>query len=99
MFDDRRIDVALRKERLLARCDAQRVVIARAYQRWQAPARMIDRGWAAACFLRAHPVVLAVGAAAAMIVGRRNLFVWAGRGVVLWRTWRSLAGWLRRFSA
>ena len=99
MFDDRRIDVALRKERLLARCDDQRIVIAQAYRRWQAPMRIVDRGWAAARFLRAHPIVLAVGVAVAMVIGRRSLFTWIGRGVVAWRTWRSLAGWLRRFSA
>ena len=93
------IDVALRKERLLARCDGQRVAIAQTCRRWREPARIIDRGWAAARFLRAHPALLAVGVAAALVVGRKNLFAWAGRGLIAWRAWRSLTGWLRRFSA
>ena len=93
------VDVALRKERLLARCDGQRVVIAQAYRRWQAPARIIDRAWTVAQFLRTHPAVVMVAVAAAMVVGRRNLFAWAGRGLIAWRAWRSLADWLRRFSA
>ena len=81
------------------RCEGQRAAITQAWQRWQGPARIIDRTWAAACYLRAHPVVLGIGVVAAMIAGRRNLFVWAGRGLVAWRTWRSVAGWVRRFSA
>jgi hypothetical protein len=99
MLDERAIAVALRKERLLARCEGQRAAMAESYRRWQAPARIIDRGWAAAQFLRTHPAVLAVGVAAALVMGRRNVFTWVGRGLVAWRAWRSLAGWLRRFSA
>lgn len=98
MFRERMIDVARRKERLLARCEGHRLVIAQTYRRWQEPARIIDRAWAVVHFLRLHPAVLAVAVAAATVLGRRHLFTWAGRGLVAWRAWRTLAGWLRRFS-
>ena len=98
MFRERTIDVVRRKERLLARCEEQRLVIAQTYWRWQKPARIIDRAWAVVSFLKLHPAALAVVVAAAMVLGRRHLFTWAGRGLVAWRAWRTLAGWLRRFS-
>jgi hypothetical protein len=93
------IDVARRKERLLARCEGHRLVIARAYRRWEEPARVIDRGWAVVRFLKLHPAVLGVAVAVAMVAGRRNLFTWAGRGLLAWRAWRTFSEWLRRFSA
>jgi hypothetical protein len=99
MFSDRMLDVALRKERLIARSEGQRTLIAEACRRWREPARVIDRAWAGATYLRAHPALIAIGVAAAMILGRRSLFRWAGRGLVAWRAWRSVAGWVRRFDA
>lgn len=99
MLRERMIDVARRKERLLARCEGHRLVIAQAYRRWEEPVRVIDHAWAVVHFLRLHPAVLAVAVAAAMVLGRRHLFTWAGRGLVAWRAWRMVSGWLRRFSA
>lgn len=97
MFHERLIDNARRKERLLARCEGQRAQIAQTYNRWQEPVRILDRAWAVVQFLRLHPAALAVAVAAAMVFGRRLLFTWAGRGLLAWRAWRTLSGWLRRF--
>jgi hypothetical protein len=98
MFPERTLELALRKQRLLARSDEQRAAVAQAYQRWQGPARIVDRGWAVAQFLRAHPAVVAVAVVVAMVVRRRNIVTWAGRGLMAWRAWRSLSRWLGRVS-
>ena len=96
MVTDRLIELARDKERLIARTAVQRVAIADAYQRWQGPARVLDRGIAVARFLKAHPLLLAVGTVVAALVGRRRLLQLGGRGWVAWRTWRMLAAWARR---
>ena len=99
MFTENLIELARRKERLIARVAGQRTVIADAYHRWQKPASMLDRGVAVARFLKSHPLLLAIGVAVAAVVGRRNLLQWAGRGWVLWRAWRTGGEWARRFVA
>jgi hypothetical protein len=99
MFHERMIDVARRKERLLAQCDADRLLIARSWRRWEEPARVVDRAWAVVQFLRLHPAVVMVAVAVAALLGRRNLLTWAGRGLVAWRAWRAFSRWLRRFLA
>lgn len=97
MFNEQLIDVARRKERLIARCDGQRLLVAQTLRRWEQPARAIDRAWSVVHFLRHHPVALALAVAGAMVLGRRHLFKWAGRGLFAWRAWRTLSGWLRRY--
>jgi len=99
MFHKQTIDVARRKERLIAQCESQRLLVAQSLERWKEPARVIDRTWATVRFLRLHPAVLAVAVAAAVVLGRRHLFTWAGRGLMAWRAWRSLSRWLARASA
>jgi hypothetical protein len=99
MFTDNLIELARRKERLIARTAAQRMVIADAYQRWQKPASVLDRGVAAVRFLKAHPLLLAIGVAAAAAMGRRNLLYWIGRGWVAWRAGRTLSAWVSRLGA
>ncbi len=92
------IELARRKERLIARAENQRTEIAAAFERWRKPAGVLDRGIAVAEFLRAHPVLLAAGLAAAAALGRRNLMRWVASGMIAWRAWRSVQGWVRRFN-
>ena len=98
MFHERLIHIARRKERLLARSEGQRAAVVQAFQRWEQPARAVDRAWSVVRFLQLHPVALAAAVAAAMVLGRRHLFKWAGRGLFAWRAWRTLSVWLRRHS-
>jgi len=96
MFTDNLIELARRKERLIARIEQQRIVISVACLRLQKPLSVIDRGIAIARYLKTHPLVLAVGVAVAAIAGRHNLLRWAGRGLFVWRTWRSVNAWARK---
>lgn len=99
MFTGNLIELARRKERLIARTAAQRTVIASAYRRWQKPASVLDRGITVARFLKAHPLLVAIGVAVAAAVGRRNLLHWIGRGWVAWRAGRTLGAWVSRLGA
>jgi hypothetical protein len=96
MFTSELIELARRKERLIARSDRQRMVIADACLRWKKPLAVVDRGIAIARYLQAHPLVLGAGVAAFAIVHPRNLLRWAGRGLFLWRTWRSVNAWMQK---
>lgn len=95
MFTDSLIELARRKERLIARSEQQRVVISVACLQLRKPLSVVDRGIAIVSYLKAHPLVLAAGVAAAAIVGRRNLLRWAGRGLFAWRAWRTAGAWMR----
>jgi hypothetical protein len=97
MFTARLVELARRRERLTARTAAQRTIVADAYQRWQKPAGLVDRGLAVVRFLKSHPLLSAIVVAAAAAAGRRKLVRWGGRGWVAWRTVRALGAWARRF--
>lgn len=99
MFTNGLIELARRKERLIARAEQQRIAIAVTCLKWRKPLGVVDRGVAIAHFLKAHPLVLGAGLAVAAVIGRRNLLRWAGRGVLVWRAWRSVHAWMRKFGA
>jgi hypothetical protein len=87
------IEIARRKERLIARCAAQRESLAVAVRELRQPIAVLDRAWSAALFLRAHPVLVGAAVAAAVALRRRNLFALAMRGFALWRMWRRISSW------
>lgn len=95
MFTDSLIELARRKERLIARSEQQRVVISVACLQLQKPLGVVDRGIAIVGYLKAHPLVLAAVVAAAAIAGRHNLLRWTGRGLFAWRAWRTAGAWMR----
>ena len=57
---------------------------------------MIDRAVAGVRVLRSHPALVGGAVLVAAVLGRRRLFRWAGKGLVTWRAWRGLLGWMRR---
>jgi hypothetical protein len=92
-YTDSLVDIARRRERLIARAALQRDTVAVACRTLERPAALIDRGVGAVMYLKAHPLLLAAGVLAVTLLGRRNLAAWAGRGWVLWRAWRSFSAW------
>lgn len=96
-YTSRRMEIAQRRERLLWRIQQQRELIATDCRVWERPAAFIDRGIGAVVYLKSHPLLLALGTVALAVFGRRNFVGWLGRGWVLWRGWRSLANWSRKF--
>lgn len=96
MFSERQIALASRRERLLAQADLQRAQIAAAFRHWERPAAVADRGIAVVRTLKAHPLLLAAVVGVAAVLGRRSVLRLAGRGLIAWQTWQSVAGWMRR---
>ena len=92
------IELAGRKARLLGRCQGDRTTITVAFRRWEVPARHVDRAVATVQALRAHPVLVGIAVLVPIVLGRRRLVTWASRGMLAWRAWRGLLGWMRRFS-
>lgn len=84
------IDIMVRRERLLARCAAQRDDLAMLAQQLAGPLQVADRVVAGVHYLRRHPFVLGAAVALFAVVQRRNLWRWVGRGIVVWRTYRLL---------
>ena len=84
------IEIMRQRERLLARCDAQRAELTALAQRWEGPLKVADRAVAGINYLRNHPVVLGILVAVIAVVQRRGLWGWVQRGFVLWRGYRAL---------
>lgn len=86
----RMAEIARRKERLVAACARERAGLGEALAAWQVPIAAVDRGISATRFLAAHPVAVAAGLVIVAVLGRRGLLRWAGRGLVVWRAWRTV---------
>jgi len=99
LFTERRIELARRKERLIARAEAQRTGIAASFEGLRTPIAVADRALAVACFFKEHPLLLAAVIAAATALRRRNLIGLLGRGLAAWRAWRWLSAWSAKLFA
>ena len=86
------VETMRQRERLLARCNAQRGEIASAVAQWKGPLAVADRAVEGIHYLRQHPVVLGVLVAILVLVQRRGWWNWAKRGFVVWRAYRALRG-------
>jgi hypothetical protein len=89
-------EIARRKERLIARCEAQRGIIAEVFRDLRQPIAVVDRALSVAGFLRAHPVVVAAAVAGLIVFRRRSFLGLLTRGLAAWRMWRAVAPWLDR---
>jgi hypothetical protein len=91
-------EIRRRRERLIGKAAAQRDEVALLAARWERPLALADRAIAATEYLRAHPgyVVAAIGVV--VILSPRRAFRWAGRGLALWRGYRSVTKLLARIA-
>lgn len=89
-YGDRMTRLARRKGRLIAASTRQRAELAAELAAWRAPVAVLERGIAAARFVTAHPVIVAAAIATVAVLGRRRLLRWAGRALLVWRSWRTL---------
>ena len=92
-IEHRLIEIARRKEWLIARAESQRAAIGQALGQLQGPIAIADYGLAVARFLRAHPVLAAVAVAALVAFRGRGLLALASRALSVWRLWRSVSAW------
>ena len=92
-MQDQLIEIARRKERLIARAASQREAIGASFRQLQGPIGVVDRGLEIARFLRGHPLLVAAVIAAVVAFRRRGLVSVAGRALSVWRVWRAIAAW------
>lgn len=90
---DRLIEVMRRRERLIARAEAQRAAVREGFGGLRGPISVVDRGIAAGRYLRSNPLVLVAGVAVLAAFRRRGVLSLAGRAFAVWRTWRAVRSW------
>jgi hypothetical protein len=94
-MSDRRLELANRREALLAKSDAQREILAQTTREIEMRLHGVDHVISMARRFVARPLLLAGGLAVIMMLGPRRLLSWAGRAVVLLSTGRRLMRRLR----
>lgn len=95
---DRLIEIARRRERLIALAASQRAVIAGTFHEWRTPISIVDRALEVLRFLRAHPVLSAAAVIATVAFRGGGLVTMVGRGLAVWRLWQSVSAWSARTS-
>jgi hypothetical protein len=83
-------EIMRQRERLIARCDAQRADFSALTRQFEGPLSVADRVIAGFDYLRRHPMLLGIAAGLLLIVRRRNWWSWLRRGYVVWRAYRAL---------
>ena len=91
-------ELALRRERLIARAAEQRAALASSGSALLPPGRLGDRLLLLSRAALAHPawaVAAAVAIGVAMVRSRR-VALWLGRAWMAWRAWQTVQVWLKR---
>lgn len=89
-MNERDLELALRKQRLVLKSAALRVRMRRDVVGLQPALTLADRAVEAGRWVRGHSG-LVIAVATALVVARpRAAFRWAKRGFVLWRGWQAL---------
>lgn len=86
---DSNSDLARERARLVALCAEQRADIAAAVRQLNGPLNVADKGLSAARYLRDHPWLLGLAAAAVAVTRGRGPWKWAQRGFMAWRAYRA----------
>jgi hypothetical protein len=89
----RMIEVALHKERLVARANAQRAAMGDGLRQLQGPIAVADGAISVVQYLKSHPLLVAVAVAVLVASRGRGALSIAGRALSAWRLWRSVSAW------
>jgi hypothetical protein len=74
-----------RREHLIARVAAQRIVLAQNIEPWRPPLARVDQGLAAIGYLKRHPAWLIGGSALLVALRPGRVVKWLRRGWVAWQ--------------
>jgi small neutral amino acid transporter SnatA (MarC family) len=85
-----------RRERLVAKATAQRDEVALLLSPLAGPLAVADRGVAAAVYVRTHPEIVLIAAAALVVLSPKRAWRWARRAFAVWRGYRWAAAALTR---
>jgi hypothetical protein len=83
-------DIMEKRERLLARADAERSSLSQAMTGVRGGLVLADRAVAWARWLKARPYLIAAAAAAIVLIRPKRAFGWSARVLALWRIGRIL---------
>lgn len=90
----RLIELHLQRGRLLERISTQRTLLARQVaplrSTFNLPDRIAVRLQQGREFVRQHPLVMTLAVASLVVLRPAPLLRWTQRGLVVWKTWRSL---------
>lgn len=91
----------IRAERaqLLARAAVDRERVSAQLRAWEAPLAVLDRGVAAARYVRQHPQWIVTMAVVLAVLRPRRAVAWARNGLIVWRAWRWLSRSLQGYAA
>ena len=89
-MNERMIQLAERREHLIALAATQRTALARNIEPWRMPLALADQGLAALRYIKNHPAWLIGGVALFAVVRPKGLGKWMRRGWVAWRIMRKL---------
>ena len=93
---DRLVEIARRKQRLIARAEAQRGAIGESFRQLRRPIGVVDRGLEVARFLKAHPLLVGSAVALLAVFRRRSLVSLTGSLLTAWRLWPVVSAWSAR---
>ncbi len=89
-MNERDLELALRKQRLVLKSAALRVKLRRDAQGLRPALSWADRAVEVAQWARAHSTLLVAVATTLAVARPRAAFRWAQRGFILWRSWQSV---------
>lgn len=92
--------IALRERRahLVAQAETQREAALAMIERAEVATDWLNRANAAGRWLRERPVLIAAGVMLLVVLRPRRTLKWFATGVSVWRSWRSLRGFLEQIT-
>ncbi|MEO8417527.1 MAG: YqjK-like family protein [Methylophilaceae bacterium] len=79
------IQLAERREHLIAQAAAQRTALAQSIEPWRMPLTLVDQGLSALRFIRSHPAWIVGGAALLAVLRPGRAVKWLRRGWLSWQ--------------
>lgn len=89
-MNDKLTQLAARRELLVSRAAAQRLVLAQNIEPWRRPLALVDQGLNVFRFIKRHPVWIAGGSALLAMLRPERTGKWLRRGWVAWQIIRKL---------
>jgi len=91
-MNDKLIQLAERRERLVAQAAAQRMALAQNIEPWRIPLALADQGLTAVRFIKSHPTWIAGGGFLLAALRPGRIGKWLRRGWVMWQIMHKLRG-------
>jgi len=91
-MNDKLMQLAERREDLVAQAAAQRMVLAQNIEPWRTPLALADQGLAVLRFIKSHPAWIAGGGALFAALRPGRVGKWLRRGWLTWQIMRKLRG-------